>query len=59
MKEFILRLVNAVKAAEENPIAFRDRWITDDSRSEFLETMADKGFDEGRLREVQKMLNQQ
>lgn len=59
VKEFILRLVNAVKAAEENPIAFRDRWITDDSRSEFLEIMADKGFDEGRLREVQKMLNQQ
>ena len=59
VKEFIRRLINAVKSAEDNSVAFRDRWSTADSRADFLDAMSAKGFDEGRLRDVLKMLNRQ
>ena len=53
-RDFLERFVSAVKNAIDSPDALRAKWSTEESRKEFLEAIADAGFTEDSLRDVQK-----
>ena len=53
-RDFLERFVSAVKNAVESPDALRAKWSTEESRKEFLDAIADAGFTEDSLRDVQK-----
>ena len=53
-KDFLERFVSAVHKAATGPDELRARWSDEASRNEFLEAIADAGFTEDSLRDVQK-----
>lgn len=53
-KDFLERFVSAVHKAAAGPDELRARWSDEASRNEFLEAIADAGFTEDSLRDVQK-----
>ena len=54
VKDFLDRFVSAVKHATGSPDDLRARWSDEASRKEFLEAIADAGFSEDALKDVQK-----
>ncbi len=54
VKDFLERFVSAVKHAVSDVDALRAKWSTEESRKEFLEAIADAGFTEDALKDVQK-----
>lgn len=54
VKDFLERFVSAVQHAAEGVDALRTKWSTEESRNEFLEAIADAGFTEDMLKDVQK-----
>lgn len=53
-KDFLERFVSAVHKAAAGPDELRARWSDEASRNDFLEAIADAGFSEDSLRDVQK-----
>ncbi len=53
-KDFLERFVSAVKQAAAGPDELRARWSDEASRRDFLDAIADAGFTEDALRDVQK-----
>ncbi|MBR6021496.1 MAG: DEAD/DEAH box helicase family protein [Kiritimatiellae bacterium] len=54
-QDFLERFVSAVKRAAAGPDELRDKWSGEESRKDFLEAIADAGFDEDLLKDVQKI----
>ena len=54
LKDFLERFVAAVQHSVEGVDELRTKWSTEESRKEFLEAIADAGFTEDILKDVQK-----
>ena len=54
LKDFLERFVSAVQHSVEGVDELRTKWSTEESRKEFLEAIADAGFTEDILKDVQK-----
>lgn len=54
VKDFLERFVSAVRNSTDGIDALRAKWSTEESRKEFLAAIADAGFTEDMLKDVQK-----
>lgn len=59
MKDLLERFVKAVESATDGADALRAKWSTEEGRAEFLEAVADAGFDENNVKDVQKYVAMQ
>ena len=54
VKDFLERFVSAVRRSVDDPDALRRKWSTEESRKDFLDSIADAGFTVENLLDVQK-----
>lgn len=59
IRDFLERFVSAVKTNVEGVDDLRAKWSDEESRNEFLTVLADAGFSEDSIRDVQKQVERQ